>query len=129
MFPLVALLALLGCVTSDGHKPIKQEDPKVAAAKINIQLGTTYLQQGNFVLAREKLERSLKQNPKDPDVHTSLGLLYDRTGDAKLADKHFRTIQDLDRAVAERCVTLDAAPDLYKGRVDFHWWPKPIKLA
>jgi type IV pilus assembly protein PilF len=90
MFPLVALLALVGCVSSDGRKQIKQEDPKVAAAKINIQLGTTYLQQGNFVLAREKLERSLKQNPKDPDVHTSLGLLYDRTGDPKLADKHFR---------------------------------------
>lgn len=90
MFPLVALLLLTGCVTSDGSKPIKQEDPKLAAAKLNIQLGTTYLQQGNFVLAREKLERSLKQNPKDPDVHTSLGLLYDRTGDAKLADKHFK---------------------------------------
>jgi type IV pilus assembly protein PilF len=90
MLPFVALLALLGCVTSDGHKEIRQEDPKVAAAKINIQLGTTYLQQGNYLLAREKLERSLKQNPKDPDVHTSLGLLYDRTGDAKLADKHFR---------------------------------------
>src|SRR3954466_14769645 len=46
-----------------------------------------------------------------------------------LANKHFRTIQDLDRAVAERCVTLDAAPDLYKGRVDFHWWPKPTTSA
>jgi transposase len=36
--------------------------------------------------------------------------------DEPLANQHFRTIQDLDRAVAERCVTLDAAPDLYKGR-------------
>jgi type IV pilus assembly protein PilF len=90
ILPLVALLALAGCVSSDGTKPLKQEDPKLAAAKLNIQLGTTYLQQGNFVLAREKLERSLKQNPKDPDVHTSLGLLYDRTGDDKLADRHFR---------------------------------------
>ena len=49
--------------------------------------------------------------------------------DEPLADKHFRTIQDLDRAVAERCVTLDAAPDLYKGRVDFHWWPKQTTSA
>jgi type IV pilus assembly protein PilF len=55
-----------------------------------VQLGTAYLQQGNYALAREKLERSLKQNPKDPDVHTSLGLLYDRTGDTKAADRHFR---------------------------------------
>jgi type IV pilus assembly protein PilF len=83
---------LVGCVTTNGEggKPLKQEDPQAAAAKYNIQLGTAYLQQGNYPLAKEKLERSLKQNPKDADVHTSLGLLYDRTGDPKLADHHFR---------------------------------------
>jgi type IV pilus assembly protein PilF len=85
---LVALLA--GCVNADGRKELKQESSDVTAAKVNIQLGTAYLQQGNFALARDKLERSLKQNPKDPDVHTSLGLLYDRTSEKKLADKHFR---------------------------------------
>jgi type IV pilus assembly protein PilF len=86
------LCVLAGCVTTnrEGGKPLKDEDPKEAAAKYNVQLGTAYLQQGNYALAKEKLERSLKQNPRDPDVHTSLGLLYDRTGDAKLADKHFR---------------------------------------
>ncbi len=83
---------LAACVTStkDGGKPLKGEDPQNTAAKYNVQLGTAYLQQGNYALAKEKLERSLKQNPRDPDVHTSLALLYDRTGDAKLADKHFR---------------------------------------
>jgi type IV pilus assembly protein PilF len=81
---------LAGCVTSDGSKPLKREDPTDSAAKTNIQLGVAYLQQGNYPLAKEKLERSLKQNPKDPDVHTTLGLLYDRVGESKLADKHFR---------------------------------------
>ena len=85
-----ALVALAGCVSSDGSKPLKQEDPKESAAKYNIQLGTAYLQQGNYALAKEKLERSLKQNSKDPDVHTSLALLYDRVGETKLADKHFK---------------------------------------
>ena len=91
-FATLAACLLAGCVTTDGAggKPMKQEDPDDTAAKYNIQLGTAYLQQGNYALAREKLERSLKQNPKDPDVHTSLGLLYDRVGDSKLADKHFR---------------------------------------
>ena len=83
---------LVACVTStkDGGKPLKDESPEVAAGKYNVQLGTAYLQQGNYALAKEKLERSLKQNPKDPDVHTSLGLLYDRTGDLKLAEKHYK---------------------------------------
>jgi type IV pilus assembly protein PilF len=90
MFAVTLAASLAGCVSGDARKPLKQEDPSLAAAKYNIQLGTAYLQQGNYVLAREKLERSVKQNPRDPDVHTSLGLLYDRTGDTKLADKHFR---------------------------------------
>jgi type IV pilus assembly protein PilF len=92
--PLASLLLLAtlagGCVDATGRKPLKQESSDVTAAKYNIQLGTAYLQQGNYPLAKEKLERSVKQNPKDPDVHTSLGLLYDRTGEVKLADKHFR---------------------------------------
>lgn len=91
MVAMTAAGALTGCVTSDGgRKPLKQESSDETAAKYNIQLGTAYLQQGNYPLAKEKLERSLKQNPRDPDVHTSLGLLYDRTNEDKLADKHFR---------------------------------------
>ena len=80
---LCCMLAACVTHTMDGGKPLKDEDPQVAAGKYNMQLGTAYLQQGNYALAREKLERALKQNPKDPDVHTSLGLLYDRTGDTK----------------------------------------------
>jgi type IV pilus assembly protein PilF len=91
-----AAVALAGCVSDGGRKPLKQSDPTETAAKYNIQLGTAYLQQGNFNLAREKLERALKQNPRDPDVHTSLGLLYDRTGDSKGADRHFREALRLD---------------------------------
>jgi type IV pilus assembly protein PilF len=90
LFVGLAVCLLAGCVSSDGSKPRKQEDPTEAAAKTNIQLGVAYLKQGNYPLAKEKLERSLKQNPKDPDVHTSLALLYDRVNEPKLADKHFR---------------------------------------
>jgi type IV pilus assembly protein PilF len=87
---IVSMGLLSGCVSSDGSTIRKKEDPTDAAAKTNIQLGIAYLKQGQYGVAREKLERSLKQNPKDPDVHTGLGLLYDRTGEPKLADKHYR---------------------------------------
>jgi transposase len=49
--------------------------------------------------------------------------------DEPLANRHFPTLPDLDRAVAARCLTLDAAPDLCKGRVAFHGWPRPSKAA
>jgi Tfp pilus assembly protein PilF len=56
-FVILAAALLAGCVTtnSQGGKPLKQDDPKEAAAKYNIQLGTAYLQQGNYPLAREKI--------------------------------------------------------------------------
>jgi type IV pilus assembly protein PilF len=87
---LFAASLLAGCVNSDGSVKRQESAPTEQAAKTNIQLGVAYLKQGNYPLAKEKLERSLKQNPKDPDVHTSLALLYDRVGEPKLADKHFR---------------------------------------
>jgi transposase len=49
--------------------------------------------------------------------------------DEPLADKHSATIRDLDRAVAGRCVTFAAAPDLHRERVDSHRWPKPVSSA
>jgi type IV pilus assembly protein PilF len=87
-----AAACMAGCVTQtkDGSKPFKEKDPQAQAASYNVQLGTAYLQQGNYPVAREKLERALEQNPKDANVHTSLGLLYDRTNEPKMADKHFR---------------------------------------
>ena len=61
-----ACCLLAGCVTTtkDGGKPLKEESQQFQAAKYNVQLGTAYLQQGNYPLAKEKLERALKQNPK-----------------------------------------------------------------
>jgi type IV pilus assembly protein PilF len=117
----IVLLActLAACVTNtkDGGKPLKGEDPQHTAAKYNVQLGTAYLQQGNYPLAKEKLERSLKQNPRDPDVHTSLALMYDRTGDQKLADRHYR--EALRLAPDKPAVINNYAVYLCKsGRVD-----------
>jgi len=88
---LLMISLLSACVEAPTErKQLKRETADQTAAKYNIQLGVGYLQKGNYTLAREKLERSLSQNPKDPDVHTGLGMLYDRTGESKLADKHFR---------------------------------------
>ncbi len=44
--------------------------------------------------------------------------------DEPIANKYFETIEQLDAVVAERCRTLETSPDLFKGRTNFHWWPK-----
>lgn len=44
--------------------------------------------------------------------------------DEPIANTYFETIEQLDAVLAERCRTLDTSPDLFKGRTNFHWWPK-----
>ncbi len=44
--------------------------------------------------------------------------------DEPIANKYFETIEQLDAVVAERCRILETSPDLFKGRTNFHWWPK-----
>ena len=56
-----------------------------------MQLGTVYLQQGNLALAKEKLERAEKYNPRDPELHSALALLYERLDIPEEVDKHYRT--------------------------------------
>ena len=44
-----------------------------------------------------------------------------------LANRHFATIDELEDAQAERCVVLQARPDLIRSTTLFHWWPKLVK--
>jgi type IV pilus assembly protein PilF len=92
----VAALALCGCVTSSSgpqESRLKKSETSEGdkAAQLNKQLGTVYLRQGNLALAKEKLERSEKFNPRDPELHTVLAVLYERLNIPEESDKHYRT--------------------------------------
>jgi type IV pilus assembly protein PilF len=67
-----------------------------AAARINMQLGLGYLQQGNLPIAKEKLERARSQDPHNPEIHGAWALLDERLGKDKEADKEFRTALETD---------------------------------
>ena len=86
-------LALGACVSSN---PSKAADSNVQASAYNLQLGIAYLQQNNLATAKEKLERAAQENPKDPNVHNALALLYERLGQPDQADKEYRTALRLD---------------------------------
>ena len=49
--------------------------------------------------------------------------------DEPLVNRHFATLDEVDRAVARRCLDLDADPASVKARTRFHWWPKPCRPA
>jgi type IV pilus assembly protein PilF len=67
-----------------------------AAAKINLQLGVGYLQQGDLAIAKEKLERARSEDPHNAEIHGAMALLDQRLGKDKDADKEFRTALELD---------------------------------
>lgn len=79
---------LLAAATSGGAQERSREQ---SAAAANLELGVAYLRQGNLSVAKDKLEKALKQNPRDASVHTALALLYERLGETARVDGHYRT--------------------------------------
>jgi type IV pilus assembly protein PilF len=89
---LVAVL-VTACVGGGGGSTLKKSEETEAekAGQLNKQLGTVYLRQGNLALAKEKLERSEKYNPRDPELHSVLALLYERLDVPAEVDAHYKT--------------------------------------
>lgn len=91
-------MAALAACTNGGNGNVKQESKeaeKNEAARINTELGQKYMQQGNLKVALEDLNKALSYDPDYVDAHTVLGLLYERIGDAKQAEDHYRRASQL----------------------------------
>jgi type IV pilus assembly protein PilF len=65
------------------------------ASDYNTQLGIAYLRQGDIPLAKEKLDRALKENASNPAVHGARAMLFDRMGQPAQADREFKTALSL----------------------------------
>lgn len=87
----VALTALAGCVSSTEGRTLDSKE----AARANLQLGVAYLQQNNLPLAKEKLERAEKQDSRNAETHSALGILYDRLNRKADAEKQYATSRRL----------------------------------
>ncbi len=83
--PVGLVLLLAGCATGDvaaGHSSAE-------AASVNLQLAVEYMKMDNLPVAREKMERALRQDPRNATIQATAGVLYERLGDDALADKHY----------------------------------------
>lgn len=87
---LLATCALLlaACVTTSS-KPTPKVSKK-EAAKINMQLGITYLRQGDLKAAQSKLEKAVEEDDSLATAYWSLGLVFERLGDNRGAEKNYR---------------------------------------
>ena len=82
---------LQACVAVDPG-PTKNE----RASAVNVQLGIGYLQQNNLVLASEKLNKALRQNPKSAAAHNAFAILQDRLKQLDKAEYHYEKATSLD---------------------------------
>ena len=48
--------------------------------------------------------------------------LWQLTNEA-VANRSFASLDELDAALGERCVTLSGKPDLIRSYTQYHWWP------
>jgi type IV pilus assembly protein PilF len=92
---LLAVATLISCQSNSGV-PKYTETQRAKAASVNLQLGVGYLQQGNLALAKTKLERAEIEDPHNAEIHAALGLLDERLGKDKDADKEYRTALSID---------------------------------
>jgi type IV pilus assembly protein PilF len=88
------VLGVSGCMTNS-EKPLSKPEPE-RAAEINLEIGLDHFRKGNLPQAKEKIERALEQNPRNPKAHITAGMLYDRLGQRDRAEVHFSKGVQLD---------------------------------
>ncbi|MFT6201365.1 MAG: type IV pilus assembly protein PilF [Granulosicoccus sp.] len=85
LFCLPALLS--ACITTSTGKAPPPDPERAFNAHLN--LGLTYLQKDNREASRRHFEKALSLQPDSADVHNGLGMLYQLTGEADLAEESF----------------------------------------
>jgi type IV pilus assembly protein PilF len=83
---IVLSVLVVACVSSNPRRPVDEKE----AAAANVRLGTAYLQQGNLVLAKEKLEKAEKQDPRSFEVQYAMALLSEQLRQVPEAEKHYQ---------------------------------------
>jgi type IV pilus assembly protein PilF len=92
---LVALAAAL-IVAACSSEPKKFEPQRESSADINAKLGLSYMQQGEYDVALEKLKRALEQDPDSVAAHHYSAELYKALNNHELAEQHYRKALRLD---------------------------------
>jgi type IV pilus assembly protein PilF len=85
---LVAMTMLAtACTTTNSSRPVDEKE----AAAANVRLGTAYLRQGNLSLAKDKLEKAERQDPRNYEVQYAMALLSEQLQQDAEAEKHYQS--------------------------------------
>lgn len=95
---LLAVLVAPGCTTTQSNtanrtSPVSMDQ----ALEDHVQLGLSYIGQGNREAARHHLNKALEIDGNHAGVHNGLALLYQMEQENELAERHFRRAISIDR--------------------------------
>lgn len=83
----ILLITLTACTTTTTEKlPVK---PAKSAADYNLELGMSYLQQGDMQRAKHKLLTALQQSPDSAKANEAMGYFQETTGDKQAAGNYY----------------------------------------
>ena len=90
----LALVCLLsaGCAVT-GPRSATDNQEVVGRA---VELGIAYLRQGDTLRAKENIHKALDVDPKSPEAHASLALVFQQEQEWTLAESHFNKAIALD---------------------------------
>jgi type IV pilus assembly protein PilF len=92
LLPAIAALVMAGCATmGDNGKPVNNKEAAVA----NMQLGVRYMKEGQLQLAKDKLERAEKQDPRNHEVHWAMAQLQEMIDQPAEAERYYQTAMRL----------------------------------
>ena len=78
-----------GCLAACSHNSdFKKASPEVTAAT-NMQLAIEYMKLGKLAASRDFMERALSEDPGNPDVQMTAGLVYERLNDMPKAERTY----------------------------------------
>ena len=84
----IIMLVLSACASVD--EPVNPRINNEIAAQANTQLGIMHMREGNYEIARLKLEKALELQPDRPDTHEAIAILFAQVGETGQAEKHYK---------------------------------------
>ncbi len=86
------LWVLAACVTTNsGDRDVNLKE----AAAYNIELGAEYMRQGNLQIAKDKLDKAEKQDPKNARVYWTQALLFEELKQPAEAERSYQKARNL----------------------------------
>ena len=95
---LMLICAVLSaCMPTGGGTQVKDSstDKRQDAARVRVELGQRYMQQGKLELAQENLQKALEYDANYVDAHTVMAVLLEQLGKSREAGEHYARAAEL----------------------------------